>query len=514
MDNGPGICANYCTLRDGIATASRGDIITFQRPGIIALASGPLQITKNLQIRGAGVASLALDGQGRHRVLQVESGVTVEISDLTIQNGMVIGDNGGGVVNLGTLTLTKVNVTGNTARPNATNEGGWGGGILNRYRLTLANSMISDNRAAMGAGLVNSAGSLPPSAATTTKLTNVMLTGNSASTTLPTASAGGIWNDGTLIYGAGTISDNSSWFASALFNAGTATLANVDFLSNRAGGSTTGSSTGTLVYHGGAVSDNASWFAGTVFNVGTATLTNVEFSGNRAGVGYVDVTTPRDRSIYVGIPPSDNSTTSSTRATGVVAMAPAGTDGGRIPPAPYSAVAANVTTNATMGSGSPAAPTGAEGGRMVPAPRSPVAGDVTTTTAMESESSAAPATTIPASGSSCWPDRTERVAASPTDDGGLQVDVAVTGGGNQLVSLSFLANRLTGGHILLDHALAEQPSQSPAVPPFTVSLPPGTTTYTFVVQRAAPDLGAAASFVVVDSCGEWPAFVGGGRDAL
>jgi hypothetical protein len=53
---------------------------------------------------------------------------------------------------------------------------------------------------------------------------------------------------------------------------------------------------------------------------------------------------------------------------------------------------------------------------------------------------------------------------------------------------------------------------SPAVPQ-PITLPPGTRSVTFFVRRAQAG-ATTVPFTVVDSCGEWPTFVGGGQSAF
>ena len=49
---------------------------------------------------------------------------------------------------------------------------------------------------------------------------------------------------------------------------------------------------------------------------------------------------------------------------------------------------------------------------------------------------------------------------------------------------------------------------------FTVNLPAESTSYTFVVRRSAPGAATTVPFTVIDSCGEWTTFVGGGPSAF
>jgi len=142
-------------------------------------------------------------------------------SNARLRDNRVIND-GGGIYNAGTATLTNVTLSGNWA------EGGGGGGIYN-------------------------------SNAGTATLIDVTLSGNLAFT-----EGGGLYNAGTATLTNATVSDSYGQFnGGGIYNAGTATLTNATF----SGNSTSG--------HGGGIY-NAS---------GTAMLTNVTLSGNWARTG-------------------------------------------------------------------------------------------------------------------------------------------------------------------------------------------------------------------------------------
>ena len=155
---GDGVCddgAGSCTLRAVIQEANAlagADTITLPA-GTYTLtiagtaedadATGDLDITDELTITGAGEAVTIIDGGGLDRVFHVIAG-TVEISDATIRNGMASpDDDGGGIRNLGTLTLANVTVSDNTAR--------FGGGIFNdpNATLTFDNTTVTSNTAAV-----------------------------------------------------------------------------------------------------------------------------------------------------------------------------------------------------------------------------------------------------------------------------------------------------------------------------------------------------------------------------
>ena len=74
----------------------------------------------------------------------MDGGVTASISGLTITGGSVIG-NGGGLVNLGTITLTDCTISSNSAA-------GDGGGLFNSGTATLTLCTIAENSAGSDGG--------------------------------------------------------------------------------------------------------------------------------------------------------------------------------------------------------------------------------------------------------------------------------------------------------------------------------------------------------------------------
>jgi hypothetical protein len=90
----------------------------------------------------------------------------------------------------------------------------------------------------------------------------------------------------------------------------------------------------------------------------------------------------------------------------------------------------------------------------------------------------------------------QRVAADR-----LTVTVSATGTQNALKALRFGA---------ASNALIDVGASSGQPGGFDVSLPPGTSTISFVVRRPSTTLATTVPLVVVDDCGEWPTFVGAG----
>jgi hypothetical protein len=144
--------------------------------GTINLQSTLPDLTDDIEIRGPGADQLTLrrDAGGQYRIFTISFDVEAEISGLTVANGSVADDDGGGIrsagtlilqdatvlqntarhgggiFNLGTATIERTTVVGNTAVDDD------GGGISNFHVMTIANSTVTGNTAASrGGGVVN-----------------------------------------------------------------------------------------------------------------------------------------------------------------------------------------------------------------------------------------------------------------------------------------------------------------------------------------------------------------------
>ena len=193
------------SLRGELAAAHPGDTIIFQ-PGLHGpiLLGSDLKLTQNVNIQGSldalGNPLVTLDGQHLMQDVHVNAGVTASLVGLGIANGFYYaGDTsqGGGIENLGSLTLQNCSITGNWAGSSQVISPGGagfivgeGGGIYNAGALTVQNSTLSGNVAGgfgVGGAIYNDAGQwvqhlpLPPQWKTATaSITGCTIIGNSA----------------------------------------------------------------------------------------------------------------------------------------------------------------------------------------------------------------------------------------------------------------------------------------------------------------------------------------------
>ena len=197
-NSGPG------SLRDTVAGAPPGDTIRFDMTRVvspIALSSGQIVLDKDVTIEGPGANLLTIRNTAplgtTSRVLLVQSGVTVTLSGLTMTGGNVLWpERGGGILNLGHLTVSFSTLSSNTA-------GNDGGGVANvNGTLALSHSTISNNSTAtIGGGVMAFWTSTRP----TTVVTHSTVSGNRAS-----LSGGGLYAEGEFSIVNSTISGNST----------------------------------------------------------------------------------------------------------------------------------------------------------------------------------------------------------------------------------------------------------------------------------------------------------------
>jgi len=244
------------SLRQAVLDVCPGGTIQFDMSSVvspIALTSDELLVNKDLTINGPGAGVLTVQrsnagGTPNFRVLEISSSAsTVNISGLTIANGHsangaagggilnnsgatlnlvsvvvdsnsagsagsgegAVGGYGGGISNVGTLTLTNCTVSNNQAGIGTLdgNSGGGGGGIANgdgsnSGNLTITNSTISNNHGADGSVTGGAGGGIANNASANATLINSTISGNKAGASGSAAGAngGGIADSGSSLF--------------------------------------------------------------------------------------------------------------------------------------------------------------------------------------------------------------------------------------------------------------------------------------------------------------------------
>ena len=211
------------TITYAISQAASGNTIeiaagTYTEAGVV--------ITKNVTLAGEGASSTIIQaaptvGTAANRVFYINGSFNVEISDLTIRNGNIPGDVGGGIFNNGgTLTLTNLVISDNRAFV--------GGGIYDAYgsTLSISNSTFAANTAlnSNGGGIYNGG---------TLTITNSTFAGNSA----PGGLGGGLYaTSGPLVITNSTFGNNSAASGGGISANPPATFNNIIIANSAAGG--------------------------------------------------------------------------------------------------------------------------------------------------------------------------------------------------------------------------------------------------------------------------------------
>ena len=247
---------SYSSITAAVNAATNGDTITI---GYGNYHEHDITIGKNITINGTGSSLVTINGDDTSRIFNINTGVTVSISGMTVTHGHV-NSGGGGIYNAGSLTLNNVIVTNNYAYYR-------GGGIYSDGTLTMTDSQVTQN------STVQSAAGFYLYLGSTTNLTNVLIQGNTITGPGGSGVGGGIF-----------LVSNSGGSASNL------TLTRVSVDNNTApvdGGGiyADGYSTVTITYS--TISNNhAAGAAGLhIFGSSTLLMGNDTVAGNDAGTG-------------------------------------------------------------------------------------------------------------------------------------------------------------------------------------------------------------------------------------
>jgi predicted outer membrane repeat protein len=210
------------TVGHAISLAASGDTIQIAA----ATYQENLSIPFNLTLNGAKAATTIIDGTNSANVFTVGAGISLTLSNLTIENGVGY-TGGGGVNNSGTLTVNKSNFYTNTALS--------GGAILNTGTATISNTTFSGNSPyffghSASCGAVDNRSTMT---ITTSTFFNNYANNN-------TTSGGAICNGGTLTITGSTFNTNQSLgnnggYGGAIYHyAGTLSVTNSTFSQNSA----------------------------------------------------------------------------------------------------------------------------------------------------------------------------------------------------------------------------------------------------------------------------------------
>jgi hypothetical protein len=298
------------SLRDAVAIADAGgaavtidfDPTVFAKFHTIVLTGKTLSLTNanGITIQGP-TAGVAISGDGATEVFSIGTGSVVQMSGLTITDGLSTGA-GGGLINAGDATLTDVTVSNSTASgPYSIGNGGGiendgtlslvdsiitgnftqdgsGGGLYNTGKLTASGTVIANNSANGGGGLGNS---------DIANLSECTISGNTAE-----FDGGGVLNYGTASVSASTISGNSADTGGGVYNSvaylGTngavATLTNSTVSGNHAQNDSAilNGAKCDLITTDSTISQNYGLFYGSVYNSGLALIANTIIAGNTA----------------------------------------------------------------------------------------------------------------------------------------------------------------------------------------------------------------------------------------
>ena len=329
VNPGDGIAADVAgnvTLRAAIQEANAhvgGDTITLPvgtyaltmfGAGEQAAALGDLDLTDDVTLTGAGANDVIINGANQDRVFDVMAGVHAKISGVRIVGGlaMLSQEDGGGIRNLGMLTLQNVVLVGNSAaggggaiasyganstltidgttfESNSSNGPFGGGALLNSSESTITDSMFKSNSSSFSGGaIVNTSGGSLTLLRTTVKAGGVGL-GNRG---------GGIFNSATLIVNYSTISGNSASQGGGIANMTLSGAPSLKMLLTTISGNTASDRGGGIYNDLGAtvaitdstLSNNSSAAeGGGIYRLGTVTMGGSILAGNNAGTTGADI---------------------------------------------------------------------------------------------------------------------------------------------------------------------------------------------------------------------------------
>jgi CSLREA domain-containing protein len=284
---GDGVCAtvgSVCTLRAAIQEANAlagADTIVLKAkkyyltiPGIDedASATGDLDITDDLTIKGVSSAKTIVNGGALDRVFHIIGPFIVKFVDLSIQNGFVQEEGGAGIYNLGgTVSLISCSVANNVSSGSAQLLGGGvyssgdGSSLSIKSSSVISNAVVSTSYV-RGGGIAVYHGTLNISAS--------KIAYNSATSSAAVAEGGGIMSlsgGGVTITNGKVLANSAISLSSSSFGGGIALVDDYTAAVIRGTNISMNSSTSSsLIAYGG----------GLYFWQETATISSCTINGN------------------------------------------------------------------------------------------------------------------------------------------------------------------------------------------------------------------------------------------
>lgn len=277
-DTADGSCNADCSLREAIIAANANPgrdtiqlpaglyLLTLVGPGEDAAATGDLDITDDLTLRGLRAADVLIDGNSYNngnfdRVIEIRGKVSVELAQVTIQRGFVRDDATAGIRNSsGSLRLVDCVIRDNSQT--------FGGSVSNGGQLTALRTTFRDNEGSTGVGAISNGGDLQleKSSIIHNNGTAGGAISNGGIVTLTeslvqnnTGTDGGVGafvNSGSMTFISSTLTGNSGEFDGMMLNYGSATFRN------------------SLIY------GNGGFTIGAIRSYGDLTLINTTVTGN------------------------------------------------------------------------------------------------------------------------------------------------------------------------------------------------------------------------------------------
>ncbi len=262
----------FPSIESAINAAISGDTIMLENGSVFNETN--LTITKNLAFNVFKNGQATINAQSKGQAFFIIGGISVQMTNLIIENGKAT--DGGAISNVGALTLTNCIFKDNTATSN-------GGAISNDGTLTVNNCNFTDNTAANDGGAIYN---LPMGL----KLLYSTFTANKA------INGGAIYNDGgavnypVTIIGSTFKNNTATTFGEggALYNTGNLKITNTNFTGNNgtfSSGAIQNNPTGAMAIISSKFLTNNAQFGGAMENDGYLSITGSSFMGNIATAG-------------------------------------------------------------------------------------------------------------------------------------------------------------------------------------------------------------------------------------